>query len=79
MTALDGSAEGTAVTGPVLRAAGLPWDLRKTEPYLGYQSYDFEVPTADTSDAEHRDVTARQLFYGSRTEKHFRSFKYIHM
>ncbi|MEU2347244.1 NADH-quinone oxidoreductase subunit D [Modestobacter sp. NPDC049651] len=39
------------VTGPVLRAAGLPWDLRKTEPYLGYQSYDFEVPTADTSDA----------------------------
>jgi NADH-quinone oxidoreductase subunit D len=39
------------VTGPILRAAGLPWDLRKTEPYLGYETYDFEVPTADTSDA----------------------------
>ncbi|MGY1784221.1 NADH-quinone oxidoreductase subunit D [Geodermatophilus sp. SYSU D00698] len=39
------------VTGPVLRATGLPWDLRRTEPYLGYQDYDFEVPTADTSDA----------------------------
>jgi NADH-quinone oxidoreductase subunit D len=39
------------VTGPILRAAGLPWDLRKVEPYLGYETYDFEVPTADTSDA----------------------------
>src|SRR4051812_34368685 len=38
-------------TGPVLRAAGLPWDLRKVEPYLGYETYDFEVATADTSDA----------------------------
>ena len=39
------------VTGPILRAAGLPWDMRKTEPYLGYETYDFEVPTADTADA----------------------------
>ena len=38
------------ITGPMLRAAGLPWDLRKTEPYLGYQSFDFEVPTQDTAD-----------------------------
>ncbi|MGX5657412.1 NADH-quinone oxidoreductase subunit D [Geodermatophilus nigrescens] len=39
------------VTGPPLRATGLAWDLRKIEPYLGYETYDFEVPTADTSDA----------------------------
>ena len=39
------------VTGPILRAAGLPWDLRKVEPYCGYETYDFEVPTADTADA----------------------------
>ena len=39
------------VTGPILRAAGLPWDMRKVEPYLGYETYDFEVPTADTADA----------------------------
>jgi NADH-quinone oxidoreductase subunit D len=48
------SAEGCValgVTGPVLRSAGLPWDLRKTEPYLGYETYDFEVPTATEADS----------------------------
>ena len=39
------------ITGPILRATGLPHDLRKSQPYCGYETYDFEVPTADTSDA----------------------------
>jgi NADH-quinone oxidoreductase subunit D len=39
------------MTGPVLRATGLPWDLRKTAPYCGYETYDFEVATADTCDS----------------------------
>jgi NADH-quinone oxidoreductase subunit D len=39
------------VTGPVLRATGLPWDLRKSQPYCGYESYDFGVPTRDSCDA----------------------------
>ena len=38
------------ITGPVLRSTGLPWDLRKTQPYCGYENYDFDVITADTCD-----------------------------
>ncbi|MHC0430457.1 NADH-quinone oxidoreductase subunit D [Streptomyces sp. O3] len=38
-------------TGPILRATGLPQDLRKTDPYCGYETYDFEVATADTCDS----------------------------
>lgn len=32
------------VTGPNLRGSGVQWDLRKAEPYSGYETYDFEIP-----------------------------------
>jgi len=39
------------ITGPILRSTGLPHDLRKSQPYCGYEQYDFEVPTADSCDS----------------------------
>ena len=38
------------VTGPILRATGLPWDLRKEHPYCGFEAYEFEIPTQTTCD-----------------------------
>ena len=39
------------ITGPVLRSTGMPWDLRKSQPYCGYETYEFEVPTQTSCDA----------------------------
>ncbi len=39
------------ITGPVLRSTGYPWDLRKDQPYSGYEDYDFDVITWDTADS----------------------------
>ena len=37
-------------TGPTLRSAGMQWDLRKTNPYIGYETYDFEIPVRHNGD-----------------------------
>jgi NADH-quinone oxidoreductase subunit C/D len=37
-------------TGPCLRACGIPFDVRKSNPYLGYETYDWQVPVADGGD-----------------------------
>jgi NADH-quinone oxidoreductase subunit D len=39
------------VTGPILRSTGLPWDLRKSQPYCGYETYEFDVPVQTSCDA----------------------------
>ncbi|GAC1380841.1 MAG: NADH-quinone oxidoreductase subunit D [Marmoricola sp.] len=39
------------ITGPVLRSAGYGWDLRRMQPYCGYEDYDFDVITWDTADS----------------------------
>jgi NADH-quinone oxidoreductase subunit D len=39
------------ITGPALRSTGLPHDLRRSQPYCGYEDYEFDVVTWDTCDA----------------------------
>jgi NADH-quinone oxidoreductase subunit D len=41
---------GLGVTGPLLRAAGVPWDLRKTMPYSSYDHFEFDVPIGTVGD-----------------------------
>jgi NADH-quinone oxidoreductase subunit D len=48
------------ITGPVLRSTGLPWDLRKTQPYCGYENYDFDVITTDSADVYGRFLIRMQ-------------------
>ena len=52
LSAQDAIALGA--TGPTLRGSGVSWDLRKAQPYSGYQDYDFEVPVGTVGDAYDR-------------------------
>ena len=38
------------MSGPILRGAGIAYDLRKARPYSGYEQYDFDIPTQTTGD-----------------------------
>ncbi len=38
------------VTGPMIRAAGVKWDIRKDEPYSSYDQFDFDIPTRTEND-----------------------------
>ncbi|MCV7286804.1 NADH-quinone oxidoreductase subunit D [Mycolicibacterium wolinskyi] len=44
------------ITGPVLRSTGLPHDLRKAQPYCGYENYEFDVITDDRCDSYGRYI-----------------------
>ncbi len=48
------------VTGPMLRAAGVKWDIRKAQPYSGYEKYDFEIPTRANGDTYDRYMVRMQ-------------------
>jgi len=44
------------VTGPVLRASGVKWDLRKAQPYAAYKNFEFEIPTGQNGDTYDRYI-----------------------
>jgi NADH-quinone oxidoreductase subunit D len=54
-----------AITGPVLRSTGLPYDVRKDNPYCGYETYEFDVPTAKGADCYDRVVLRVEECYQS--------------
>lgn len=41
-------------SGPIARASGIPWDLRKSNPYSSYDDFDFEIPVTTTGDVYDR-------------------------
>jgi NADH-quinone oxidoreductase subunit D len=58
MTPQDAVALG--LTGPLLRATGVPYDVRKAEPYLVYDRFEFEVPTGTNGDNLDRFMVRRR-------------------
>ncbi len=50
------------LTGPSLRASGVKWDIRKAQPYSGYEQYDFDVPTHTDGDVYARYLCRIQEF-----------------
>lgn len=52
-------------TGPCLRAAGVPYDIRVAQPYLNYQDYDFDVPVGETGDTYDRFLVRFEEIYQS--------------
>jgi NADH-quinone oxidoreductase subunit D len=54
------------VTGPVLRASGVQWDIRKAMPYAAYDQYKFEIPTGKMGDTFDRYVVRVEEMRQSR-------------
>jgi NADH-quinone oxidoreductase subunit D len=49
-----------ALSGPMLRGSGIAWDIRKADPYCGYEQYDFEIPVGHNGDCYDRFMQAME-------------------
>jgi NADH-quinone oxidoreductase subunit D len=54
-----------SLSGPMLRAAGVAYDVRKDRPYLGYETYDFDIPVGTTGDIYDRYLVRFEEMYQS--------------
>jgi NADH-quinone oxidoreductase subunit D len=61
----EGTLLALGVTGPLLRAAGNPWDLRKAQPYSSYDHFEFKVPVGRVGDNYDRYRVRHAEFYES--------------
>lgn len=52
-------------SGPMLRGSGVPWDLRKSQPYDSYEEFDFDIPTGKTGDCYARYLVRMAEMYES--------------
>ncbi|MCA9825040.1 MAG: NADH-quinone oxidoreductase subunit D [Dehalococcoidia bacterium] len=50
------TATSASLSGPMLRGSGIAWDIRKAEPYCGYEQYDFEIPIGYQGDSFDRFI-----------------------
>jgi len=80
-------------SGPVLRGSGVSWDLRKAQPYSGYEQYQFDVPVGTVGDAYDRyqvrvqemrqstrianQAIAKVREYGESGDYRLRDYKYV--
>jgi NADH-quinone oxidoreductase subunit D len=64
LSAADAIAMG--VTGPVLRASGVQWDIRKAAPYAAYDQYEFDIPTGKNGDTYDRYLVRMEEMRQSR-------------
>ena len=56
-----------SLSGPMLRASGVPYDVRKDRPYLDYETYDFDIPVGENGDVYDRYLVRLEECHQSTT------------